>query len=83
MNDDVRKKLIKNTNEVRRAYMLTLQQLDNANEEIELWKSRLRRVKKLNRKQKRLIRKAFMYALQYDKFSEENYSEAMDLLKWL
>lgn len=68
--------LIKTTNVVRTRNR-------ELEEEKKTWKERLIHTKKLNRKQKRLIRSCISVALMRDDFSEHHYNECMELLKFL
>lgn len=76
LKKDVYEHLIKTTNVVR-----------NRNRELEKerseWKNRLIKTKKLNRKQKKLIRECIYVALNNDNFCNSNYDECMKLLKFL
>lgn len=68
--------LIKTTNVVRTRN----RQLE---EETKEWRNKLINTKKLNHKQKRLIRVSIQVALNDDAFSEKYYDEAVKMLRWL
>nr|DAE09288.1 MAG TPA: hypothetical protein [Podoviridae sp. ctdKF3] len=52
-------------------------------EQCKEWKHKLIKTKKLNRKQKRLIRSCIQVALMHDDFSELHYNDCMELLRFL